>query len=97
VLTSRITFSAAGNFAADIDHSTRARFFGEPTGGSPNNYGDAQDVELPTLGVSVFLPTQWVEVVPGDARLSVEPDVPVPLTAADYFAGRDAVLATALR
>jgi hypothetical protein len=97
VLTSRITFSAAANFAADIDHSTRARFFGEPTGGSPNNYGDAQDVELPTLGVSVFLPTQWVEVVPGDARLSVEPDVPVPLTAADYFAGRDPVLAAALR
>jgi hypothetical protein len=35
--------------------------------------------------------------VPGDARLSVEPDVPVPLTAADYFAGRDPVLAAALR
>jgi hypothetical protein len=97
VLTSRITFSAAGNFAADVDHSTRARFFGEPTGGSPNNYGDAQTVELPTLGVTVHVPTQWVEVALGDARLSVEPDVPVPLTAADYFAGRDPVLAAALR
>ena len=97
VLTSRITFSAAGNFAAEVDRSTRARFVGEPTGGSPNNYGDALDVELPTLGVSVFLPTQWVEVVPGDARLAVDPDIPVPLTAADYFAGRDPVLAAALR
>ena len=66
VLTSRVTFSAAGNFAADIDHSTRARFVGEPTGGSPNNYGDAQEIQLPTLGVSVFTPTQWVEAVPGD-------------------------------
>jgi C-terminal processing protease CtpA/Prc len=97
VLTSRITFSAAGNFAADIDRSTRARFFGEPTGGSPNNYGDAQDIQLPTLGVTVFLPTQWVEVAPGDMRLAVEPDVPVPLTASAYFAGRDPVLAAALR
>jgi hypothetical protein len=97
VLTSRVTFSAAGNFAADIDHSTRARFYGEPTGGSPNNYGDAQEIQLPALGVSVFLATQWVEVVPGDLRLAIEPDVAVPLTAADYFAGRDPVLAAALR
>ena len=97
VLTSRVTFSAAGNFAADIDHSTRARFVGEPTGGSPNNYGDSQEIRLPTLGVSVFAPTQWVEAVPGDRRLSIEPDVAVPLTAADYFAGRDPVLTAALR
>ena len=97
VLTSRITFSAAGNFAAEVDHTTRARFVGEPTGGSPNNYGDAFEVELPTLGVTVHLPTQWVEVVPGDTRLAVEPDLPVALTAAAYFAGRDPVLAAALR
>jgi hypothetical protein len=97
VLTSRVTFSAAGNFAAEIDHSTRARFFGEPTGGSPNNYGDAQEIELPTLGVTVHAPTQWVEVVPGDGRLAVPPDVAVPLTAAAFFAGRDPVLAAALR
>jgi outer membrane murein-binding lipoprotein Lpp len=97
VLTSRVTFSAAGNFAADVDHSTRARFFGEPTGGSPNNYGDAQGIDLPALGVTVFTATQWVEVAPGDSRLSVEPDVPVAFTAADYFAGRDPVLAAALR
>jgi Peptidase family S41 len=97
VLTSRVTFSAAGNFAADVDRSTRARFFGEPTGGSPNNYGESQEIDLPTLGVTVFTATQWVEVAPGDTRLAIEPDVPVPLTAADYFAGRDPVLAAALR
>ena len=97
ILTSRVTFSAAGNFAADVDRSTRARFFGEATGGSPNNYGEAQEIQLPTVGVSVFTPTQWVEVAPGDSRIAIEPDVAVPLTAADYFAGRDPVLAAALR
>jgi hypothetical protein len=97
VLTSRVTFSAAGNLAAEIDGSTRARFVGEATGGSPNNYGDAQEIRLPSLGLSVFTPTQWIEVVPGDDRLAVEPDLAVPLTAADYFAGRDRVLAAALR
>jgi hypothetical protein len=97
VLTSRVTFSAAGNLAADIDRSTRARFFGEPTGGSPNNYGDAQEIQLPALGITVFTATQWVIVDPSETRLSIDPDVPVPLTAADYFAGRDPVLAAALR
>jgi Peptidase family S41 len=97
VLTSRVTFSAAGNFAADIDHSTRARFVGEATGGSPNNYGDALEVELPSLGVSVFVSTSFVELFPGDARVTVEPDLPVPLTAAAFFSGRDPVLARALR
>jgi hypothetical protein len=92
-----VTFSAAGNLAADIDRSTRARFFGEPTGGSPNNYGDGQEIQLPALGITVFTATQWVIVDPSETRLSIDPDVPVPLTAADYFAGRDPVLAAALR
>jgi hypothetical protein len=45
----------------------------------------------------VFTATQWVIVDPSETRLSIDPDVPVPLTAADYFAGRDPVLAAALR
>jgi hypothetical protein len=97
VLTSRVTFSAAGNLAADIDRSTRARFVGEATGGSPNNYGDVTEVALPALGVSVHLSTSWVEAVPGDTRVTIEPDRRVPLTAAAFFAGRDPVLAAALR
>jgi hypothetical protein len=56
VLTSWITFSAAGNFAAEVDRSTHARLVGEPTGGSPNNYGDALDVELPTLASASSCP-----------------------------------------
>ena len=37
VLIGRGTFSAAGNFAADVDQWTKARFVGEPTGGAPNS------------------------------------------------------------
>jgi hypothetical protein len=36
LLIGRRTFSAAGNFAADVDKRTRARLFGEPTGGAPS-------------------------------------------------------------
>jgi hypothetical protein len=54
-------------------------------------------IALPALGVSVFLSTSRIEPFPGDARVSLEPDRAVPLTAAAFFAGRDPVLAAALR
>ena len=38
----------------------------------------------------------WEKGVPDDPRLTIEPDLAVPLTAADYFAGRDAVLEAVL-
>jgi C-terminal processing protease CtpA/Prc len=97
VLIGRKTFSAAGNLAAVLDHETRARFVGEPTGGSPNQWGDAAQVALPSLGLTVHVALQAVEVVPDDRRLEVRPDVPAEPTAADFFAGRDPVLARALR
>ena len=64
---------------------------------SPNQWGDSAPVEVPSLGLTVHVSVQEVEVVPEDTRLAVEPDVPVALTAADFFAGRDPVLARALR
>ena len=51
VLIGRRTFSAAGNFAADVDKRTRARLFGEPTGGAPSQWGDSAPIELPSLGL----------------------------------------------
>lgn len=96
VLIGRHTYSAAGNLAADIDKSTRARLVGEPTGGSPSNWGDSTPVELPSLGIAVFVATSYQQF--GDENaLATEPDVRVELTSADYFAGRDPVLAAALR
>jgi hypothetical protein len=96
VLIGRRTFSAAGNFAADVDRRTRARFFGEPTGGAPSQWGDSAPISLPSLGI---VPQTAVEYVgdPDDARVATMPDVPVPVSAADFFAGRDPVLAAALR
>ena len=39
VLLGRLTFSAAGNFATEVDLQTRATFAGEPMGGGLNQYG----------------------------------------------------------
>ena len=41
VLIGRATFSAAANFAADVDRLTKAIFVGEPTGGGVEIYGDS--------------------------------------------------------
>ena len=97
LLTGRVTFSAAGNFVAEVEAFTRARIVGEAAGGSPHNYGDSMEVVLPTLGWTVHVPPQYVEVLGRpDERVAIEPDVPVQITAVDHFAGRDPVLARAI-
>jgi hypothetical protein len=100
VLTSRATFSAAGNLAADLERTTRAVFVGEATGASPNLFGDPSPVPLPRLGLTFHVATvYWRKSVAGarDPRLGIEPDVRVAYRAADFLAGRDPVLAAGLR
>jgi hypothetical protein len=99
LLTGRATFSAAANFAAEIDRSTRAIIVGEPTGGGVETYGDTFPVTLPTLGWTVHIAARYHErkKSKNDHRLAVEPDVRIDLTSSQYFAARDPVLERALR
>lgn len=96
VLVGRMTFSAAGNFVAVVDRSTRARLVGEPSGGAPNQWGDRNAIELPVAGLTAYVAAQYVEVVRGDKRHAVMPDVRIEPTVADFLAGRDVVLRRAL-
>jgi hypothetical protein len=96
LLVGRMTFSAAGNFAADVDSRTRARLFGEPTGGAPSQWGDSAPIPLPSLGITASTAVEYVGD-PDDTRTATNPDVSVQMTSADWFAGRDPVLAAALR
>jgi hypothetical protein len=99
VLIGRATFSAAANFAAELDRGTRAIFVGEPTGGGVETYGDTFPVTLPTVGWTIHIAARYVERKrsPSDRRLAVGADVRVDLTSAQYFAGRDPVLERALK
>lgn len=98
VLIGRVTFSAAGNFVAEVERTTKARLVGEPTGGAPNQWGDGSRVTLPATAWEVQIANQYVEVTTRtDQRSAVEPDLRVPVRAADFFAGRDPVLAAALK
>ena len=97
VLIGRLTFSAATNFVTEIENRTGATFVGEPTGGSPNMFGDSDPIVLPHSRLRVVVPTRyWEFSTPDDPRTSHEPDLRVELSSADFFAGRDPVLDAAL-
>ena len=93
VLIGRLTFSAAANFATDLEQTSAATFAGEAMGGSPNLYGDAREVALPYGGQSVSIATRyWQRSTADDRRITIEPEIGATLSSADYFAGRDPVL-----
>lgn len=97
VLISRVTFSAAMQLAVDLERNTQAVFVGEPTGGSPNQYGDAIAVELPNSGLSAFVATiAWMSAGESDERLTREPDIRVRHDSNVFFAGDDPTLDAAL-
>jgi hypothetical protein len=99
VLTDRVTFSAAANFATEIEQGTQARFVGEAPGGGLNFWDDVDWVHLDDYVVPMRVAVSvryWEKSTPDDPRLTIEPDLAVPTRAADYFAGRDPVLDAAL-
>jgi dienelactone hydrolase len=97
VLISRMTFSAAENFAADLERVARPIFVGEPSGGSPNLYGDTANTLLPASGVELRVAQiYWQKSTPDDRRIAIDPQVQVSLSSAAFFAGHDPVLEAAV-
>ena len=69
----------------------------ETMGGAPSFWADPDTVTLPYSGLVALVDSRFNRSpVPGDTRLEVPPDIAVPFTSADYFAGRDPVLERAL-
>ncbi len=97
VLMGRTTFSAAQHFLHKFEEFTYAAFVGEPSGAKPSHYGDSRRVVLENSGVTVRVSTiYWHSWLANDFRDSIRPHVPARLLAADYFSGRDPVLAAAI-
>lgn len=93
LVTGRRTYSAAQNFATEVERLADAVIVGEPSGGRPGKQaGDAARYRLPKSGIEVGLPTTtWSLASAEDTRGWISPDIPVTLTAADFFANRDPV------
>ena len=97
VLISRNTFSAAMQFVIDLEQQTSALFVGEPTGASPNHFGDATRVQLPNSGVNAHVATvAWTTAGKDDTRLTRGPDISVAFESGPFFSGADPALSTAL-
>src|SRR4029079_19338075 len=98
VLIGRLTFSAAGNFATEVEAKTGAVFVGEDMGSSPNLYGDVLRSPLRTIGIDVYIASiYWQKSTADDQWITIEPDIAVPYSSDDYFSDRDPVLAAALK
>lgn len=94
VLMGRNTFSAAQNFINRVERWTNAEFVGEPSSSSPNFVGEENEIVLPYSRVRGSLSNRyWQDSDPWDHRPWIVPDLPVVLTAEQYFAGVDPVLA----
>jgi hypothetical protein len=93
VILGRQTQSAAENFVDRLERRTRARFVGEPTGESPNMYGDAVAFTLPGTKTVLHLSSlYWQDALPYDPRDWTPPEIAAELAVADYAAGRDPAL-----
>ncbi len=96
-LIGRQTFSAGMNFVTDLAQNTHTLFVGEPTGGSPNHYGDAEPLLLPNAQLLMMISTRYHQrSAADDQRLWQAPDIPIAWSAQDFLANRDPVLAAAL-
>jgi len=94
----RGTFSAAMMLADDLEKHTKTLFVGEPTGASPNMYGDAEKIVLANNGLEVWASgLHWVYSEPRDRRPWIAPNIPAELSSADYRARRDPALEAILR
>lgn len=84
VVIGRRTFSAAQNLVNEIEKYTNAIFVGEPTGSSPNLYGDPVIMTLPNSKMPFRVSTLWHQIDPNDRRIFTAPEIFTPLTSVDF-------------
>jgi hypothetical protein len=92
VIIGRGTFSAAQTLVTRLEATTDVILVGEPTGGSPNHFGDSIKFQLPHSDLTLAVSSLYHNDAPGDNRTTIEPQLLSPLSSKDYFSGRDPAL-----
>jgi len=81
------------NLAVDIERNSPAIFVGEPTGGSPNHFGETRVLKLARSGITVLHSTlYWQSSDPRDTRPWIAPSIRAELSSADYRINLDPAL-----
>ena len=100
VITNHNTFSAAINFAGNMEIKTHAIFVGEKVADRATFAGEAGPRAkhvLPNSGIAVSLSfSEWNATYDNDMRDAITLDLPVTLTMRDFLAGRDPLLQACL-
>jgi len=97
VLTSRSTHSAAVMLVSALEQRTASRFIGQATADRPNHYGETNIFVTPNSALPIIYASEYYQTsTPDDQRRFRAPDIAIPYTFADYEAGTDTVLETAL-
>jgi hypothetical protein len=92
-LISPYTNSAAGLFAMKLEQRTKTLFAGQPSGFSPNIWGEIAPVLLPHSKIVVYLSYAYYEGgLPNTPRSFIEPDVRVPFTSDQHFQNVDSTM-----
>jgi hypothetical protein len=98
VIFGRGTFSAAIMLASALEYWTNVVFVGEPTGSTPNAYGDPKKFTLPNSGLIVRASSiYWRDWTTDEHRPWIAPDLSAELSSADDRAHRDPALEAVLR
>lgn len=90
VAISQHTFSSAVINAMNFRQKTEAILLGQPSGGSPNHYGEVRTLVMPNTKLEVYHSTNYFKYVEEDLK-AVEPDVLIDTKFADILNGKDPV------
>jgi C-terminal processing protease CtpA/Prc len=91
VVIGRKTYSSGLMAAIDITSALPATLIGEPTGGSPNSFGELQTKELPNSRLPISYSVKYFKLTDGASK-TIEPDIYISPTIEDYKANNDVVL-----
>lgn len=91
VVTGRRTFSSAILNAASLRTETNAVLVGEPTGASPNHYGEMRSFNLPNSRLNVCYSTKYFAYSDKNAD-AIVPDIAAEPTFAEFVGGVDPVM-----
>ena len=94
VIIGRRTFSAAMLLSSMIESHLDAIFVGEPTGSSPQFYGEDTLFRLPYSGLTGSISSRWFQnrFISDDERPWIAPDIVAELTVDDLRKGHDPAL-----
>ncbi len=79
VIVGRNTFSSGILYAVDLRKKTNALFYGEPTEGKPNHFGDIRKLKLPNSNLLISYSTKYFKVSDENSD-SFYPDKKIDLT-----------------